>query len=126
MSTPWMPMLTHSIAVTFSTASDQHATDSVCPLSPPELGLARVRHLDWPKSSRLDFGWGGGAERVRCLASANSRSLCSRSRPEVGRRDRRARRRCGGTGERDAALLQAIDVVCRRERLHDVLLDDDE
>src|SRR5262249_43339365 len=75
MSTPWITMLTHSIAVTFA---------------------------------RL------------------SRSLCSRSRPEVGRRDRRARQRRGGTGERDAALLQAIDVVCRRERLHDVLLDDDE
>src|SRR5262249_692032 len=33
---------------------------------PPELGLARVRHFDWPKSSRLDFGWGGGrGEGVR-------------------------------------------------------------
>src|SRR5258707_13694426 len=27
--------------------------------SPPELGLARVRHFRWPKSGKPDFGWGG-------------------------------------------------------------------
>src|SRR6516164_1801377 len=55
---------------------------------------------------------------------AVTRSQLSRS--EVGGRDRLARERRGRAGERDAALLQAIDVVCRLERLHDVLLDDDE
>src|SRR6266436_9152050 len=48
------------------------------------------------------------------------------SRSEVRGRDRLARQRRGRAGERDAALLQAIDVVCRLERLHDVLLDDDQ
>src|SRR5262245_52663411 len=55
---------------------------------------------------------------------AMTRSQLSRS--EVSGRDRLARQRRGRTGERDAALLQAIDVACRLERLHDVLLDDDE
>src|SRR5262249_10175396 len=32
-------------------------TISVRSLSPPELGLARVRHLKWPKSDKSDFGW---------------------------------------------------------------------
>jgi hypothetical protein len=48
------------------------------------------------------------------------------SRSEVSGRDRLARQRRGRAGERDAALLRAIDVVCRLERLYDVLLDDDE
>jgi hypothetical protein len=30
---------------------------SVRSLSLPELGLARVRHLKWPKSGKPDFGW---------------------------------------------------------------------
>src|SRR5262249_43571151 len=55
---------------------------------------------------------------------AMTRSQLSRS--EVSGRDRLARQRRGRAGERDATLLQAIDVVCRLERLHDVLLDDDE
>src|SRR5262249_61190413 len=55
---------------------------------------------------------------------AMTRSQLSRS--EVRGRDRLARQRRRRAGERDATLLQAIDVVCRLERLHDVLLDDDE
>src|SRR5262249_62122764 len=55
---------------------------------------------------------------------AVTRSQLSRS--EVSGRDRLAGERRGRAGERDAALLQAIDVVCRLERLHDVLLDDDQ
>src|SRR5262249_23376179 len=59
---------------------------------------------------------------VECAASP----LPHNSRSEVSGRDRLARERRGRAGERDAALLQAIDVVRRLERLHDVLLDDDE
>ena len=48
---------------------DDSATISVCSLSPPELGLARVRHLEWPKSDKSDFGW----ERVGVRGIQNYR-----------------------------------------------------
>jgi hypothetical protein len=37
--------------------ADGGAAISVRSLSPPELALARVLHLKWPKSGKLDFGW---------------------------------------------------------------------
>src|SRR5437588_12301713 len=46
--------------------------------------------------------------------------------PEIRRGDCLAREACGGAGERDAALLQAIDVACGLKRLDDVLLDNDQ
>src|SRR5262249_25449699 len=36
---------------------DDGATISVRSLSPPELGLARGRHLKWPKAHKSDFRW---------------------------------------------------------------------
>ena len=43
--------------------------------------------------------------------------------PEIRRGDLLAGQILGRAGERDAALLQAIDALRRLERLHDVLLD---
>src|SRR6266545_1302978 len=40
-------------------------------LLPPELGPARVRHYEWPKSDISDFGW----ERVTECAACSSRNL---------------------------------------------------
>src|SRR5690242_1494555 len=48
------------------------------------------------------------------------------SDPEIRGRDGVARQILGGPGERDAALLQAIDALHRLERLHHVLLDQDQ
>jgi hypothetical protein len=48
---------------------DDGAAISVRSLSPPELGLARVRHLRWPKSDESDFGW----ERVGVRGLQNHR-----------------------------------------------------
>src|SRR5580658_835732 len=45
---------------------------------------------------------------------------------EIGGRDRLAGRLARGTREGDTALLQAIDAGRGRQRLGDVLLDDDE
>src|SRR6516225_12191522 len=45
------------------------ATVSVRSLSSPEIGLARVRHLKWPKSDKSDFGW----ERVGVSGLQNYR-----------------------------------------------------
>src|SRR5262245_2973983 len=56
----------------------------------------------------------------------HSISLILSSRPEICRRDRLARQRCGRACKCDATFLQAIDAVCRLERLHNVLFDDHE
>src|SRR5215831_3070740 len=124
-----MMMLTHSIAVTFL-----WATNSVRSPPPPHLcgvgrgwgwGLSLPFHC-YPHPSPPPKGEGsapnprrGGHQSILLSESWSSRS-------EVRGRDRLARQRRGRAGERDAALLQAIDVVRRLERLHDVLLDDDE
>ena len=48
------------------------------------------------------------------------------SHPEISRGDRLARQILRRAGERHAAFLQAVDARRGVERLHDVLLDDDE
>src|SRR5262245_41155134 len=124
-----MMMLTPSIAVTFC------ARNKLGAFPAPLWGGARGGGSDEkreraptpnPSPRREDAAEEGGAPSPLHGRHQHSlRMLLSQSRPsrsEISDRDRLARQRRSRAGERDAALLQAIDVVCRLERLHDVLL----
>src|SRR5260370_14861327 len=89
-----------------------------------EVSTSEVRtigrpHPEEPCEARRLEGW---PQARHCLLKSHPQA----SHPEIRRRARLPAPRTGGAGERDAAFLQAIDVIADRERLHDVLLDDDE
>src|SRR4029450_9129201 len=94
-----MTMLTHSIAVTFFTRHEPGA-------------LPSPRREDAAEEGPPPPPRGGRPQRSFLLLFSESQF----SRPEVSRRDRLARQCVGGTGERHATLLQAINGVCRPER----------
>src|SRR5260370_33076016 len=75
-------------------------------------------HPEEPCEARRLEGW---PQARHCLLKSHPQA----SHPEIPRRDRLPAQRTGGARERDAAFLQAIDVIADRERLHHVPLDGD-
>ena len=92
-----------------------------------------MREIDQPHDAE-DQRQAGRVERVEpaeqdalddaCRASSWRQLICSH--PEIGGVDGVAGELGRAAGERHASLLEAVDAVGDGERLHDVLLDDDD
>src|SRR2546430_130046 len=92
---------------------------------PAKAGTHTPCHGDVARPACNRNVWGYGSPPARGRQSIG-RSFPHTSHPEIRRRDRFAGEACGGAFECDAALLQTIDMRGGLERLHDVLLNDDE
>ena len=89
-----------------------------------------MREVDQPHDAE-DQRQAGGEERIEpaeqdALDDGVEPAGHRRSHPEIGGMDGFARQLGRPAGQRHAALLEAVDAVGDRQRLHDVLLDDDE